>query len=62
MKKVASLLSLLILFNICVLAQNDYNKTDDLGRRQGKWVDYHDNGHLIIIKLYLSLYRFKFIV
>lgn len=46
MKKVASLLSLLILFNISVLAQNDYNKTDDLGRRQGKWVDYHDNGQM----------------
>lgn len=46
MKKVSSLLSLLILFNLSILAQNDYNKTDELGRRQGKWLDYHDNGQV----------------
>lgn len=27
-------------------AQNDYNKTDDTGRRQGKWIDFHDNGKI----------------
>ncbi len=27
-------------------AQEDYNKTDKLGRRQGKWLDYHENGQI----------------
>jgi antitoxin component YwqK of YwqJK toxin-antitoxin module len=27
-------------------AQNDYNKTDNQGRRQGKWIDFHDNGKI----------------
>ena len=27
-------------------AQNDYNKTDNQGRRQGKWVDFHNNGKI----------------
>lgn len=46
MKKISFLLSLLILFNISLFAQDDVNKTDDLGRRQGKWIDYHQNGQI----------------
>ena len=46
MKKILALFSLLILFNVSLFAQNDVNKTDDLGRRQGKWIDYHQNGQI----------------
>lgn len=37
---------LLFLSSNDINAQNDYNKTDNLGRRQGKWVDYHENGQV----------------
>ena len=46
MKKILTLFSLLILFNVSLFAQNDVNKTDDMGRRQGKWIDYHQNGQI----------------
>lgn len=46
MKKISVLLSFLISFNITLLSQNDVNRTDDLGRRQGKWIDYHQNGQV----------------
>lgn len=51
MKKIslifASLLAIITLSisnDIC--AQNNYNKLDKHGRRQGKWVDYHANGQI----------------
>lgn len=51
MKKVTliftlSLTILTFLFSIDVCAQNNYNKTDNKGRRQGVWVDYHSNGQI----------------
>ena len=51
MKKILGLfaLTLTLLFGFSlenINAQNDYNKTDNLGRRQGKWVDFHDNGKI----------------
>ena len=39
-----TLLTLLLSENI--YAQNNCNKTDKHGRRQGKWVDFHDNGQM----------------
>ena len=49
MKKILGLLTLTLtlLFGFSlesINAQNDYNKTDNQGRRQGKWIDFHDNG------------------
>lgn len=51
MKKILGLfaLTLTLLFGFSlenINAQNDYNKTDSQGRRQGKWVDFHDNGKI----------------
>lgn len=45
MKKLISLLLFLFLGG-SVFAQNDFNKTDKQGRRQGKWVDYYCNGNI----------------
>ena len=39
-----TLLTLLLSENI--YAQNNYNKTDKHGRRQGKWIEYHNNGQI----------------
>ncbi len=39
-----TLLSLLFSNNLC--AQDNYNKTDKEGRRQGKWIDFHSNGQI----------------
>ena len=48
MRKLLRLLPLLLTFvffsSIALKAQNDYNKTDSQGRRQGKWIDFHQNG------------------
>ena len=49
MKKILGLLTLTLTFLFGfslenINAQNDYNKTDNQGRRQGKWIDFHDNG------------------
>lgn len=41
-----SLTLLLSLSSLNLNAQNDYNKTDNQGRRQGKWVDFHNNGKI----------------
>ena len=41
-----SLTLLTLLFSENIYAQNNYNKTDKQGRRQGKWIDYHSNGHI----------------
>lgn len=49
MKKILTLLSLSLLLSLSfndIHAQEDFNQTDKLGRRQGKWLDYHDNGQL----------------
>ena len=51
MKKILGLLTLTLtlLFGFSlenINAQNDYNKTDNQGRRQGKWIDFHDNGKI----------------
>ena len=51
MKKILGLLTLTLtlLFGFStenINAQNDYNKTDNHGRRQGKWIDFHDNGKI----------------
>ncbi|MBQ8222893.1 MAG: hypothetical protein IJZ87_06060 [Bacteroidales bacterium] len=48
MNKLLRLLALSLTFLFCINinlnAQNDYNKTDKQGRRQGKWIDFHQNG------------------
>ena len=41
-----SLTLLTLLFSENIYAQNNYNKTDKQGRRQGKWIDYHSNGQI----------------
>lgn len=51
MKKISTLLiltlSLLFAFSSSnIYAQNDINKTDNQGRRQGKWIDFHENGSI----------------
>lgn len=46
MKKISGLLLFLIMFNMSLFSQNDSNKTDNLGRRQGRWIDYHQNGQI----------------
>lgn len=50
MKKILTIFSIALTFLFScpkdINAQNNYNKTDDLGRRQGKWIDYHDNGQI----------------
>ena len=53
MKKILGLLTLTLtlLFGFStenINAQNDYNKTDNHGRRQGKWIDFHDNGKTFV--------------
>lgn len=48
MRNLLRLLSLSLTFifisSISLNAQNNYNKTDSQGRRQGKWIDFHQNG------------------
>lgn len=51
MKKLSSIFVSLLTFAILfssenLSAQDKYNKTDKSGRRQGEWVDYHDNGQI----------------
>ncbi len=48
MKKIISILvfSLTLLMSENILAQDNFNKTDKKGRRQGKWLDYHSNGQI----------------
>ena len=46
MTKTLTLLTFLIIASFSLNAQNDYNRTDNLGRRQGKWIDYHLNGNV----------------
>ena len=44
MKKIVfSILAFLICF---VVNAQDLNRTDNQGRRQGKWVDYYANGQI----------------
>ena len=38
------ILSILLIFNISTFAQSNINKTDEQGRKTGKWMAYHDNG------------------
>ena len=45
MRKIYILLTI-ILLNVSLFAQDDCNRTDNLGRRQGKWIDYYDNGQI----------------
>ena len=48
MRNLLRLLSLSLTFifisSISLDAQNNYNNTDSQGRRQGKWIDFHQNG------------------
>ena len=48
MKKIIYFLtfSITLLFAENAYTQNTYNKTDKHGRRQGKWIEYHDNGQI----------------
>lgn len=49
MKKILTNLTLVLFFSIFtnyLYAQGDYNKTDDLGRKQGKWMEFYENGQL----------------
>ena len=46
MRKILSLLAFLTFISFSLNAQNDYNKTDKQGHRQGKWMDFHHNGNV----------------
>lgn len=47
MKKILTFLFIMIsVVSVNLNAQENYNKTDKSGRRQGKWLDYHDNGQI----------------
>ena len=51
MKKLTKIFALFLtlltlLFSENIYAQNNYNKTDKQGRRQGKWIEYHSNGQI----------------
>lgn len=50
MKKILTLFAVILTLSFSdsysIHAQNNCNKSDKLGRRQGKWIDYHDNGQI----------------